>query len=89
MSFRSIGVFPWNKHFARMLSPMEGEFGHGVGYQGFIDLVEFLGGGIEQAGGGDVVDLPWDAACIVMDEGFGFGLEDLLVATRATHLKSI
>jgi hypothetical protein len=24
-----------------------------------------------------------------MDEGFGFGLEDLLVATRATHLKSI
>ena len=54
------------------------EFGHGVGEEGLIDFVEVSGGGIEEAGGGDIVDLPWDAAGVIMDEGLGFGLEDLL-----------
>ena len=31
---------------------------------------------MDEAGGGDVVDLAWDAAGVVVDEAFGFGLEE-------------
>lgn len=61
------------------------EFGHGVGHKGFVDKLEVSGRRIEEAGRGDIVDLPWDTACIVMDEGFGFHFKDLFIATRGFH----
>ena len=61
------------------------EFGHGVGDEGLIDFLQVLGGGIEEAGRGDVVDQPGDAACIIMDEGFGFGFEDLVITSCGSH----
>jgi len=36
------------------------EFGHGVGYEVFVDFVQVLGGGVEEASGSDIVDEPRD-----------------------------
>lgn len=51
------------------------EFVHGVDDEGLGDHLEISRGGIEQASGGNVVDLSWDSSSIIMDEGFGVGLE--------------
>ena len=61
------------------------KFGHRLGDKGFVDNLEVSGGSIEEAGCGDIVDLSWDAACVVMDDGFGFRFKDLFIASGRTH----
>ena len=49
------------------------EFRHGVVNKGIIDDLSVFGSGVDQRCRGDIVDKSWDAAGIVVDEGFGIG----------------
>jgi hypothetical protein len=75
-----IGV---SRRHAALLWQMD--FGHGVGDQVIIDFVYVACGGVEQASSGNVVDESWDAGGVVMDEGFGFGGEDLFMTSGGLH----
>ena len=49
---------------------------HGIVDEGIVYFLQILGGCGEQAGGGDVIDLPRDPRGIIMDEVPGLWLED-------------
>ena len=42
----------------------------------FGDSLGLAGSGLDEAGRGQVIDLSWDAAGIIMDQGFHFRLKD-------------
>jgi len=42
----------------------------------FGDSLCLPGSGLDEAGCGQVIDLSWDAACIIMDQGFHCRLKD-------------
>lgn len=52
------------------------EFGHGFIDEGFVDDLVILGSRLNEAGGGDIVDLARYAASVIMDENFGLQIED-------------
>ena len=52
------------------------ELDHGLINEVLIDELEVPGGGVDEAGGGDGVDEPRDAARVVVDEGLGVGVEE-------------
>ena len=54
------------------------EFRHGFVNQGIGDFFEVFGSGVDEAGSGDVIDKPGDAAGIVVDDGLSFGIENFI-----------
>lgn len=49
------------------------------------DFFHIFGSGIDEAGSGDVVNDPGDAAGIIMNDGLGFRIEELIGSVSATE----